>query len=151
MRKEMGRGVENALQLRCRLPDGLDLSGTDLVVLAACKTGAGEVQVGEGVYGLRRAFTFGAKNLVRSLWNVSDKLSQIQMKAFYKAYGDGKSPAEALRHAQIEMIQAYRAKNRTELGVPLAPVDLWAPVIVQQTGELLRTGPFLPEEKTASW
>jgi CHAT domain-containing protein len=83
---------------------GMDLSATELVVLSACDTGLGRIEVGEGVFGLRRAFVLaGAKTLVISLWKVPDEETRRLMASFYRAICDGRPRAKALREAQLEL------------------------------------------------
>jgi CHAT domain-containing protein/tetratricopeptide (TPR) repeat protein len=87
---------------------GLDLLATELVVLSACETGLGRVHVGEGVFGLRRAFVLaGAKTLVMSLWKVPDEPTRELMEDFYDRLLAGEGRAEALRQAQLAMKAKY--------------------------------------------
>lgn len=83
---------------------GLNLYGTELVVLSACDTGLGEVERGEGVAGLRRAFRIaGARNILMSLWSVPDEETMWLMDAFYDHYLAGDLPIIALRKARSEV------------------------------------------------
>jgi CHAT domain-containing protein/tetratricopeptide (TPR) repeat protein len=87
---------------------GLDLLATELVVLSACETGLGQVHVGEGVFGLRRAFVLaGAKTLVMSLWKVPDEPTRELMEDYYDRLLAGEGRAEALRQAQLAMKAKY--------------------------------------------
>jgi CHAT domain-containing protein len=87
---------------------GLDLLSTELVVLSACESGLGAVQVGEGVFGLRRAFVLaGAKTLIMSLWKVPDRQTQELMEEFYRRILAGQSRADALREAQLALKSRY--------------------------------------------
>ena len=100
---------------------GLDLRGVDLVVLSACETGLGEVEDGEGVMGMRRAFALaGADTLLLSLWKVPDVETRQLMTAFYGRLAAGDAPAAALQGAQAEQIERL-TKERGE-----APPFLWA-------------------------
>lgn len=89
----------------------LPLEGTELVVLSACDTGKGvAVEAGEGVMGLRRAFDLaGAESSVLSLWPVEDEATRTVMEALYKHLQEGQGRLEALRSAQLAVLQLRRA------------------------------------------
>ncbi len=78
---------------------GMDLSGTDLVVLSACQTGLGYIDR-EGVYGLQRGFKIaGAGTIIMSLWEVSDAATEVMMTKFYTQLAIGKSIRDAFDSA----------------------------------------------------
>lgn len=81
----------------------IDLSETDLVVLSACETGAGEVKNTEGIFGLQRAFQVaGANAVVTSLWKVDDAATEFLMTNFYTFWLKGASKYDALHNAMKE-------------------------------------------------
>jgi CHAT domain-containing protein/tetratricopeptide (TPR) repeat protein len=83
----------------------LDLHGTELVVLSACETGLGEVQNGEGVYGLRRALVLaGAQTQITSLWKVSDESTRRLIVDYYDRLSKGEGRSAALQSAQKTML-----------------------------------------------
>jgi CHAT domain-containing protein/tetratricopeptide (TPR) repeat protein len=86
----------------------IDLLDTELVVLSACDTGKGLVMVGEGVFGLRRAFRIaGARTIVMTLWPIPDDETMQFMTMFYHLLVAGQSVASALRAAKLLIRQLY--------------------------------------------
>jgi CHAT domain-containing protein len=79
----------------------------ELVVLSACQTGLGQEVKGEGLVGLTRGFMYaGAKQVVVSLWSIDDEATSELMERFYRAMlHEKRSPAAALKQAQLEMQQ----------------------------------------------
>ncbi len=83
---------------------GLNLSGTDLLVLSACQTGLGEIG-GDGVYGLQRGFKIaGVNTIIMSLWEVSDAATEVLMTKFYGLLTKGKSKRDAF-DAAVEAVK----------------------------------------------
>ena len=83
----------------------LNLEGTDLVTLSACETGVGDIQVGEGVYSLNRAFQeAGAKSVLSTLWSVADDQTKLFMQDFYTLVLNGDTPQQALQKTQLKFI-----------------------------------------------
>lgn len=97
--------------------DGILFSGeiynlelnADLVALSACETGMGKVQSGEGIIGLTRALLYaGAKNIIVSLWQVSDEATSQLMIEFYSGMlktNNQQSFSEYLRNAKLKLIK----------------------------------------------
>lgn len=82
----------------------LSLENTDLVVLSACETGVGNVQLGEGVYGLQRAFLVaGAESVIMSLAKVPDEATAQLMSKFYEYWLTTGNKREAFKKAKQEV------------------------------------------------
>ena len=85
---------------------GLDLHGTELVVLSACETGVGDVASGDGVYGLRRALVIaGSESQLMSLWQVDDAATRELMVSIYQRLGRGMGRSEAVRQSQLRLLE----------------------------------------------
>jgi len=100
---------------------GLNLSGTELVVLSACDTGKGTIDFSEGVYGLLRAFRLaGAHNIMITLWSLQDLSASDFLTIFYKTWlsKSNMTPLKALRQTQLSFIK----KNKDS--------TLWAPYVL---------------------
>lgn len=116
-RQAVSEGAEDGI-LTAEEIGALDLSGVSWAVLSGCDTGAGLVQTGEGVFGLRRAFEVaGARTVITSLWNVEDESARQWMYELYRQHWEkGRPTAEAVREASLVLL-----KKRRDEGSSLHP------------------------------
>jgi CHAT domain-containing protein len=86
---------------------GLDLHAS-LVVLSACETALGKLTRGDELTGLTRAFIYaGTPSVITTLWQVNDRAAFELMREFYRHLKAGRDKAEALRQAQLAMLQRH--------------------------------------------
>jgi len=119
--KEAGKGFLFAQEVA-----GLDLWANELTVLSACQTGMGDIQLGEGVFGLRRAFAItGTRTLIMSLWSVHDQVTALLMERMFANLKQGKGRGEALQSAQnyIRRITVGELRQ-SELGLEVLKAEM---------------------------
>jgi CHAT domain-containing protein len=80
----------------------------ELMTLSGCSTGLNVVAAGDELIGLARGLLHaGAQSLVLSLWDVHDKSTAEFMRTFYGFLQQGKSKAEALQKAMLQLRASY--------------------------------------------
>jgi CHAT domain-containing protein len=91
----------------------------NLLVLAACETAVGDDQASMGLAGA--AVQAGAESAIASLWQVNDLGTARLMQAFYDKLRQGQPRAEALRAAQLSLING---------GADYANPNIWSAFIL---------------------
>ncbi|MGI9545428.1 MAG: CHAT domain-containing protein, partial [Cyclobacteriaceae bacterium] len=95
-----------------------------MAVLSACNTGSGQLQRGEGVMSLGRAFAYaGCPSIVMSLWPAQDQATADIMTYFYEGLANGSSKDKALQEAKLKYLE-----NAEDL---FAHPFYWAGFVVQ--------------------
>ncbi len=80
----------------------------ELITLSGCSTGLNVVAAGDELLGLARGLLHaGAQSLILSLWDVHDKSTAQFMTAFYGFLQQGKSKAQALQAAMLQLRLSY--------------------------------------------
>ena len=102
----------------------LDLPQVDLLVLSSCETALGNEDAEFGFAGL--AMQAGIKSALASLWAISDAGTVVLMSEFYQQLKLTSIKSEALRKAQLNMLQqkVYVEENEvrgSKIKVNLAP------------------------------
>jgi CHAT domain-containing protein len=104
---EYNYNIENGI-LTAHEAMNMHLDKTDLVVLSACETGLGDLEAGEGVLGLQRAFLVaGSRLLFMSMFKVDDTATQNLMRIFYEKFGNSGNMRTSFIEAKKELRTTY--------------------------------------------
>ncbi len=96
----------------------------ELLALTACQTAAGDDRAALGLAGV--AVQAGVKSALASLWFISDASTVKLVTHFYERLLDADtSKAEALREAQLELIEAEGQYNHPAYWAPFILIGNW--------------------------
>ncbi len=96
----------------------------ELLVFSACETAAGDPRAALGIAGV--ALKAGARSTVASLWSVDDGATASMMVKFYQELANPEvTKAEALRRAQMEILQDSRYQQHPYFWTPFIVVGNW--------------------------
>ena len=83
-----------------------------MVILNACNSGMGKLQVGEGILSMARGFQFaGVRTVITTLWPIDDQASASVMDFFFKNLNSGMESGEALMKARNSYIDQSSKAN----------------------------------------
>ncbi|NER31680.1 MAG: CHAT domain-containing protein [Symploca sp. SIO1C4] len=110
----------------------------DLLVLSACRTALGNEEAELGFSGL--AVKAGVKSSMGSLWYVSDEATLGLMAKFYQQLNSTGLKAEAIRKAQLAMLNGEVKLNNGQLSID--DVTLTLPPEISQPGKRQMRHPY---------
>jgi CHAT domain-containing protein len=114
---------------------GLNMEGTQLIIISACETGHGQLVNSEGVLSLTRGFAYaGCASMVNSLWKADDAATAAILHQFHLYLQKGYTKSKALRQAKLDYLHS-NALYKTP--------DYWA--------HLILTGDNQPLVKAVTW
>jgi CHAT domain-containing protein len=94
---------------------GLNMEGTQLIIISACETGHGQLVNSEGVLSLTRGFAYaGCASMVNSLWKADDAATAAILHQFHTYLQKGFTKAKALRQAKLDYLHSnalYKTPN----------------------------------------
>ncbi|MBP9079147.1 MAG: CHAT domain-containing protein [Flavobacteriales bacterium] len=115
----------------------LDLRA-QLAVIAACESGSGRFDPGEGMRSLGAGFAYaGCPSLVMALWRIDEKATAAILARFHGKLAQGMPKNQALRQAKLE----HLANAQDELFLPY----YWAGLVLEGNVEPVQLG------RSAQW
>ena len=95
----------------------------DLLVLSACETAVGDDEASMGLAGA--AVQAGALSAIASLWQVDDVGTAELMRQFYERFRSGRSRSDALRDAQLALIESGGDNARPNIWAAFTLLGAW--------------------------
>ena len=114
----------------------MNLDSTQLIILSACETGAGQLVKGEGLMSLARAFAYaGCPNIITSLWKAEDRTTAFITQRLHHYLSIGYQKDKALQQAKIDLL------HNNEIDPRFKTPNYWA--------HLLFIGQYEPERQSS--